>query len=206
MDDVAAAIGSPMTEAGDLRSLAEALADLMRWITEEDIHGVVIGGVAASLLGRPRLTADIDAIVLGDEMGWEAVIESARRFGIAPRIDDPLEFAGRTRVLLLRHLPSSVDVDVSLGALPFEREVVARASMIEAGDIQVRVPAIEDLVIMKALARRPRDWGDIEGLIDARPEMDFDRIRHWLREFGSILEMPEIQDDFEQLLRRRRNK
>src|ERR1044071_5918803 len=132
-----------MTVAGDLHSLAGALADLMRWITAKEISGVVIGGVAASLLGRPRMTRDIDAIVLGDEMGWEAVIESARPFGIAPRIDDPLEFARRTRVLLLRHLPSSVDIDVSLGALPFEREVVARASMIDAGDIRVWVPAVE---------------------------------------------------------------
>ena len=192
-----------MTTDRGLHSLAGALADLMRWITEKEISGVVIGGVAASLLGRPRLTRDIDAIVLGDEMGWEAVIESARPFGIAPRIDDPLGFARRTRVLLLRHLPSSVDIDVSLGALPFEREVVARASLIVAGDIRVSVPAVEDLVIMKALARRPRDWGDIEGLIDTWPDLDLDRVRQWLREFGSILEMPEIQEDFEQLLRQR---
>lgn len=193
-----------MSAADGLGSLADALADVMRWLTDAEIAGVVIGGVAASLLGRPRMTRDIDAIVLGDEMGWEAVLASAQPFGIAPRIDDPLEFARRTRVLLLRHLPSSVDVDVSLGALPFEREVVERASTIDAGGLRVRVPAVEDLVVMKALARRPRDWGDIEGLIDAWPDLDLDRVRQWLREFGSILEMPEIQEDFERLLRQRR--
>lgn len=150
------------------------------------------------------MTRDIDALVLGDEMGWEAVLESASRFGIAPRIDDPLDFARRTRILLLRHLPSSVDIDVSLGALPFEREVVERSSIVIAGDIHVRVPTVEDLVIMKALARRPRDLGDIEGLLDVWPDIDLDRIRQWLREFGSILEMPEIQEDFERLLRQRR--
>lgn len=193
-----------MSSAGGLGSLAGALADVMRWLTATEIRGAVIGGVAASLLGRPRLTRDVDALILGDEMGWDAVLESARAFGIAPRTNDPLEFARRTRVLLLRHLPSSVDVDVSLGALPFEREVVARASTIDAGGLQVRVAAVEDLVIMKALARRPRDWGDIEGLIDTWPDLDLDRVRQWLREFGSILEMPEIQEDFERLLRQRR--
>jgi predicted nucleotidyltransferase len=202
--NIAAAIGDPVTTSGGLQSLAGALADVVRWLTDEKIPGVVIGGVAASLLGRPRLTRDIDALVLGDEMGWEAVLESARPFGIAPRVDDPLDFAHRTRILLLRHLPSSVDIDVSLGALPFEREVVERASIVSAGDIRVRVPAVEDLVIMKALARRPRDLGDIEGLLDVWPDIDLDRIRQWLREFGSILEMPEIQEDFERLLRQRR--
>ncbi len=193
-----------MTDAAGLRTLAGALADVMRWMTEEEIPGVIIGGVAASLLGRPRMTRDIDAIVLGDEIGWNAVVESAKRYGIAPRVDDPIDFARRTRVLLLRHLPSSVDIDVSLGALPFEHEIIERASMIDVGPLRVRVPTVEDLVIMKALARRPRDWGDIEGLIDAKPEIDLDRVRRWLREFGSVLDMPEIQEDFEQMLRRRR--
>jgi hypothetical protein len=193
-----------MIDAAGLRTLAGALTDLMRWITAEEIPGVVIGGVAASLLGRPRLTRDVDAIVLGDELGWEAVVESARRYNIAPRIEDPIAFAQRTRILLLRHVPSSVDLDISLGALLFEREVVERASMITAGSIRVRVPSVEDLIIMKALARRQRDWGDIDGLLDVQPHIDFDRVRHWLREFASILEMPEIQDDFERVLRDKR--
>jgi hypothetical protein len=93
-----------MIEAAGLGSLAGALTDLMRWMAAEEIPGVVIGGVAASLLGRPRMTRDVDAVVLGDEIGWESLIESARRYGIAPRIDDPMDFACRTRVLLLRHL------------------------------------------------------------------------------------------------------
>jgi hypothetical protein len=192
-----------MSDPAGLLTLGGALAALMRWLDTEKIHGVVIGGVAASLLGRPRLTRDVDALVLGDELGWEAVMASAERYGIAPRIDDPIDFAHRSRVLLLRHLPSGVDVDVSLGALPFEREVVERASLLEVGSIQVRVAAAEDLVIMKALARRPRDWSDIEGLLQVRPGMDLDRVRHWLREFASVLDMPEVQEDFESMLRKR---
>jgi predicted nucleotidyltransferase len=99
---------------------------------------------------------------------------------------------------------SGICVDVSLGALPFERELVERASLIQAGHLEVRVPAVEDLIIMKALAHRPRDWGDIEGLIDTHAQIDFERVRYWLREFASILDSPEIQEDFEQMLRRRR--
>jgi hypothetical protein len=194
-----------MTNDGGLRTLAGALHDLMRWLSEEKIPGVIIGGVAASILGRPRMTRDVDALVLADEIGWERVIESVQRYGIALRNDDAIDFARRTRVLLLRHVESEVDVDVSFGALPFEREAVEHASIVKVGAIDVRVPAVEDLVIMKALARRPRDWNDIEGLIDARPDIDLHRVRHWLREFASVLDMPEIQDDFEQMLRKRKH-
>jgi predicted nucleotidyltransferase len=195
-----------MTAPAHLGTLAGALTDVTRWMTEEGIAGVVIGGVAASLLGRPRLTRDVDALVLGDAIGWERILESARRYGIAPRVDDPLEFARRTRVLLLRHLPSTVDVDVSLGALPFEQEVVERSSILDVGSIRVRLPTVEDLVVMKALARRPRDWSDIEGLLDVNAGIELDRVRTWLREFASILDMPEIQEDFEHMLRQRRRR
>jgi predicted nucleotidyltransferase len=195
-----------MTDPARLGTLAGALADVTRWMSEEAIAGVVIGGVAASLLGRPRLTRDVDALVLGDTIGWERILESAGRYGIASRIDDPLEFARRTRVLLLRHVSSTVDVDVSLGALPFEQEVVERSSILDVGSIQVRVPSVEDLVIMKALARRPRDWSDIEGLLDVNAGIELDRVRTWLREFASVLDMPEIQEDFEHMLRQRRRR
>lgn len=194
-----------MSEDSGLRTLAGALTDLMRWITEERIPGVVIGGVASSILGRPRMTRDVDALVLGDEIGWGAVIDSVQRYGIELRSADAIDFARRTRVLLLRHVESGVDVDVSLGGLPFEREVVERASIVQVGAIRVRVPAVEDLIIMKALARRPRDWSDIEGLIDAAASIDLDRVRLWLREFASVLDMPEIQEDFELMLRKRKH-
>jgi hypothetical protein len=195
-----------MSDAHNLETLAGALAALSRWLEEEGLEGAVIGGVGASLVGRPRLTRDVDAIVLGDEVGWDALLESAQRYGIGPRIEQPLDFARTTRVLLLRHLPSSIDIDVSLGALPFEREVVHRAATIHAGPIRVRVASPEDLVIMKALARRPRDWSDIEGLLDVHRDIDLDRVRRYLREFSSILELPEIQDDFERMLRNRHDR
>lgn len=49
-----------MTDPASLRTLAGALSALSRWMSEEAIAGVVIGGVAASLLGRPRLTRQED--------------------------------------------------------------------------------------------------------------------------------------------------
>jgi hypothetical protein len=62
----------------------------------------------------------------------------------------------------------------------------------------------EDLVIMKAVARRQQDIGDIHAVLDRSSDLDLARIRHHLREFSSVLEMPEIHDDFEKLLRSRR--
>jgi hypothetical protein len=57
---------------------------------------------------------------------------------------------------------------------------------------------------MKAVARRQKDWVDIDTILSTNPDMDLARIRHHLREFSSVLEMPEIYEDFEKLLRSKR--
>jgi hypothetical protein len=178
------------------------LAALMRWFSEAGLRAAIIGGVAASLRGTPRLTKDIDAVVLDADA--ETLLRSAAGFDLVPRIADPIEFARQSRMLLLRFSPGSIDVDLSLGALPFEEELVDRSTLIDVGGLQIRVASAEDLVIMKAVAGRARDVADIENLIQANPDLDVDRIRRWVREFSAVLEMPRIHDDLEELLRERR--
>ncbi|OHE58811.1 MAG: hypothetical protein A2Z47_10090 [Thermodesulfovibrio sp. RBG_19FT_COMBO_42_12] len=59
---------------------------------------------------------------------------------------------------------------------------------------------------MKAIARRPRDIADIESILDANPGMNLERVRMWVREFSSTLEMPEILNDLETILSRKGNR
>jgi hypothetical protein len=118
------------------------------------VSAVVVGGVAVSLLGRPRFTRDIDALVDLDEARWPDLVEAAHRARIVPRIEGALPFARRSRVLLLRHTPSQIDIDVILGGLPFERATVAAAQPRSVGDLTVRLPRVEDLMIMKACPAR----------------------------------------------------
>jgi len=50
----------------ELAPLRQALSDQLRWLAETHVPGIIIGGVAASLLGRPRLTRDVDALLMLD--------------------------------------------------------------------------------------------------------------------------------------------
>jgi len=49
-----------MPEPRDLTPLLAVLRDLVAWLEYGKVPGVVIGGLAASLLGRPRLTQDVE--------------------------------------------------------------------------------------------------------------------------------------------------
>ncbi len=164
---------------------------------------MIIGGVAASVLGRPRLTQDVDALAILAESDWAPAIRIASQYNIVPRIEDALQFARRSRVLLMRHAPSSVDIDVTLGDLPFERAAVEKCENRLVGGTRLRLPRVEDLLVMKAIARRPKDIQDIQGLLAAHPDADVAAARRWVREFATAMSMPDILAEFDALLSQR---
>ena len=187
----------------DLRSLAPLLAalrDLAAWFADGAVPGVVIGGVAASILGRPRATRDVDALVLLEEERWPAFLAQGGQFGFVPRREDCLAFASEARVLLVHHAPSGIDTDVALGILPFEEHAVEHATWVDVGGVHIPLPRPEDLIIMKAVAHRPRDLADIEAIVDASPGLDRERVLLWGRAFAEAAEMPEILRSLEAVL------
>jgi hypothetical protein len=185
-------------------SLLTALADVMKWLDTSRIPSMVIGGVATSMLGRARLTQDIDALVLLPEYEWAQALSSASNHGIVPRIKDSLGFAHRSRMLLLTHTASRIDIDVSLGGLSFEREAIDRSQTHVMNELSLRLPTVEDLMTMKAFAHRPKDMEDIRGLLDAHPDVNLTLVRQWVREFSTAMTMPDLLEDFEKLVAKRR--
>ena len=134
---------------------------------------------------------------------WAEFVARGEPHGLEPRLANAVEFARTSRVLLLRHRPTGLDVDVTLAGLPFEEAALRRSVNAEVEGLDLRLASPGDLVIMKAVARRPQDLSDIEGLLDQHPELDIDRVMDQLREFSAVLG-PELLDDFLELLRRRR--
>lgn len=187
-------------------TLLAALADLMQWLDATRIPSMVIGGVAASVLGRPRLTQDVDALAILPEAKWADALSAAARHGILPRIENPLDFARKSRVLLMRHAESGIDIDVTFGGLLFERAAVDNSQVHDLGGLRVRLPRVEDLLIMKAVARRPKDLQDIEGLLAAHPEADVGTVRRWVSEFATAMSASDMLDDFDKLVARSRSK
>ena len=88
--------------------------------------------------------------------------------------------------------------------LPLETEVLNRARPFKIRNIDLYLPTPEDLIIMKAVAHRPQDLEDIRSILEVNLNIDFKRIKYWIKEFAKVLEMPEIFEDFKKLLLRKR--
>jgi hypothetical protein len=183
---------SDQPESQNLIPYLGPLQALQNLLFKFNNQGVIIGGIASSLLGAPRYTVDVDAVFLLNFEDLPRLLAEAGIQGIEPRIADPIPFAKKNRVLLLRHKASGIDINLSLGVLPFEFEMVERSKLVDLGPVQLRLPTPEDLIIMKAVAHRPKDLEDIKAIAASHPELDKERIRHWIEQFGEALDLPDL--------------
>ena len=101
----------------------------------------------------------------------------------------------------MKHAPTETEIDISLGIMPFEDEMVARATVKSFADLSARLPTPEDLIIMKAIAHRPKDLEDIRMIFAKYPDLDQDRIEHWVRDFAELMETPELWGQIEKILK-----
>jgi predicted nucleotidyltransferase len=102
----------------------------------------------------------------------------------------------------MRHAASGINIDLTFGRLSFEQTAIDRSEIHDIGGLRVRLPRVEDLLIMKAIARRPKDLQDIEGLLAAHPEADVVAVRQWVREFATAMSMSDMLDDFDKVVAR----
>jgi hypothetical protein len=161
----------------------------------------IIGGLALLRWGEPRETVDVDVTLLTGFGGEEIFIQTFLSKYQA-RISDPVTFALRNRVLLLRS-PAGVGLDIALGALPFEESAIARSSLFKfSAEIELRTCSAEDLIVFKAFAARPKDWMDIEGVVTRHSAtFDWKYINAQLEPLVELKGAPEILDRLKRIRR-----
>jgi hypothetical protein len=177
----------------------ETAWQLHTFLTARRIPYAIIGGLAVQRWGQPRLTRDVDLTILLAPGGEEPTLrEIVARF--PARLENAVTFALEHRVLPVE-VPGGSEADISLGLPGYEEEVMDRAVPYELGDgRQVRLCSPEDLVIHKALAGRPQDVLDIEGVVARQGKaLDVAYVRRWLAELARIADDPEVLGRFERI-------
>ena len=100
------------------------------------------------------------------------------------------------------HQASRLRIDILLGAMPIEEEIVHGAAKVEIAGVAVPLPSPESIVLMKAIAQRARDVADIEGILEVHDHLDLDWIRERLTEFDRALDRSDLLDEFNRVVTR----
>jgi len=177
----------------------ELLKKIANAMDENALPYMVIGGQAVLVYGEPRLTRDIDITVGASLDKLDLVLAIAKEIGTIPLVD-PEEFTRKTMVLPCQDTRSEIRVDFIFSQSPFEEEAMKRVNPVKLGGIAIKFASLEDLIIHKVIAGRPRDLEDIRGMLCKNAGVDLKYIRHHLKDFSAALEEP-FEQRFEELLR-----
>lgn len=102
-----------MTDVKEVKPFFNPLKAFQKILEKVNCPGVIIGGVATSLLSTPRLTADIAAMILLSIEDIHKLIASAIEEGFIIRNNDAETFAKQHRIVLLQHKDSRINLDIS---------------------------------------------------------------------------------------------
>jgi hypothetical protein len=150
------------------------IRDLLAALADAAVEYCLVGGVAVNLHGVPRLTYDVDIVVVPEREQLHRAARVLAGLGLSCRIPVKLEdFADATYRATMREehnlMAVSYDdpsdplreVDVLVSPDVDASDLVARATVLSLGDVPVRVASISDLIAMKRLSGRQQDAADV---------------------------------------------
>ncbi len=109
--------------------------------------------LANAFRGEPRMTMDIDGIILIDLDDLDAFLTAGEVHGFAGRHPATADFGRHAFLLRLLHTPTITPIDLAIGMTSFEREAVEQAQQVQvAGGVLARNSDI-DLAPVRRLAR-----------------------------------------------------
>ena len=184
-----------------MNSLFKAGLEIQNYLNSKKWPFCFIGGLSVIRWGEVRMTQDIDLCILSGFGGEKKYIESLLG-SFKSRIGDAKEFAITNRVLLLT-ASNDVPIDLTLSGLPFEKQMIDRATSFPyAPDCSLLTCSAEDLIVLKAFADRAQDWIDVRGIIvRQKGQLDIEYIFKYLTPLSELKESAEILDNLHNILK-----
>jgi hypothetical protein len=164
--------------------LDEAVRLLAAVFDARRIRYALVGGIAASMRGRPRFTQDVDVLLEVPQLSLPGLLEALAANGFS--LDESVVMRQFTQDHLTAFRYKTVRIDWLKPILPLYARTLADASLLpwKSGK-PVRVAGVEGLILTKLAAFRTQDQLDIEMLLSANREnkIDLELIR---REWSAV--------------------
>jgi hypothetical protein len=153
------------------------LRDLLKAFADAELRYCVVGGVAVNLHGVPRMTYDLDVVVVPEAEQLRRMQSVLVGAGLQVRVPVSLEdFADddyRARMRDERNLIAVTftdpadplrEIDVLVSPPVDASGIVERSVILRLAGMPVPVASVDDLVLMKKATGRPQDAADIAHL------------------------------------------
>ena len=150
---------------------------IFKELSDEGIDYVVIGGLEVNLHGIPRMTYDIDLMILLNARNIKKLVIKLKSWGYLPRVpvqsEDLADEQMRNSWVREKNMKAFSfysdkqplgEIDLIIDSpIPYE-EMRKRATILDLGGVNVPVISIPDLIELKLKSGRKQDLSDIEHL------------------------------------------
>jgi len=178
----------------------ELIVNITSALDKLEIPYMIIGGQAVLMYGEPRLTKDIDITLGISHERLADIIKLSEKLSFSSLADNIESFVNRTMVFPLEDKKSGLRVDFIFSFTEYEREAIKRAVNIMLGNSAVKFASVEDVIIHKIFAGRPRDIEDIKGIIYKNKNFDKSYVLKWLKLFDETDNKNKLLDMFNSIL------
>jgi predicted nucleotidyltransferase len=157
-------------------------------LDKSHISYMIIGGQAVLFYGEPRFTRDIDITLGLDVNDLETLLKIISNLKFKTLSKNIQKFVNETMVLPVSDIQSGIRIDFIFSNSEFEKEAIKRVKKVKYNGATIKVASLEDVVIHKMVAGRPRDIEDILAILSKNPKFDSRYILSWLRKFDLMLD------------------
>ena len=166
------------------KDLIERIAEAL---DQSGLPYMIIGGQAVLYYGEPRFTKDIDIALGADTETLGKVLSLTAKLELNFLVKEVEDFVKKTMVLPTQDRSTGIRVDFIFSRSLYERQAIDRARNARFGAVSVKIASLEDVVIHKIVAGRPRDMEDVKNMLLKNPDYDKGYITHWLSIFDESL-------------------
>lgn len=160
-------------------------------ILDEYPEYVVIGGMAATLLGSPRTTVDVDVVIVLPSQEVERVVALCERHNLRPGPDAAarLEQGRPVKFVFSRRF----SVDIRLASFSLDTSAVRRAQEMSIFGHAIRVATPEDLIAYKLARWDPVDREDVRHVIRRlKNALDIGYLKEQIRTLMEEAQLPDL--------------
>jgi hypothetical protein len=180
-------------------ALLDTYKKIVNFLNDGGYSYIVIGGIAASVIGEARVTADVDVDIVIDKEELQNFFNKLKKAGFNLSAKRCIESAEQIGIFQISY--GDYHIDFIIASTELEVEACARCKTIQIHGTKAFFPTPEDLILLKLVPGRAKDIGDIESLIARhRDKLDVKYLQKWAMKLCDEAEDMRIWKELKRLL------
>ncbi|MGH2911375.1 MAG: nucleotidyl transferase AbiEii/AbiGii toxin family protein [Solirubrobacteraceae bacterium] len=168
-----------MTDPRRLDGLSSRIVAVHEMLDSMRVQHQFGGAIALAWYRSPRATTDIDLNVTVPPEQAKPVLGALAHLGVSV---SPVEQATIERDGQARLDWEGSYLDLFFATLDLHREMATHSREVDFGPMRIPILSPEHLIVCKAIFDRPKDWVDIEEIVDWGTDVDRKTVLRWIEE------------------------